>query len=170
MIVANTNTNTNTKYTGQTRNKLLAQWVHLTNHASQRRCLEQWTDGRNLGGGGGNRPVQCGSHAYDSWSPAGICHKECHLAPLCVGYAYALLPVPPPVPATSKSSISTSPSPPSAVGTVGGTTAAIAQPGVRRLRPVGGSERPPLRHDTSQTRAQTWQARVQAARALVPVE
>ncbi len=31
----NTNTNTNTKYTcdtGQTRNKLLAQWVHLTNH------------------------------------------------------------------------------------------------------------------------------------------
>jgi hypothetical protein len=34
---ANTNTNTNTKYTcdtGQTRNKLLAQWVHLTNHAA----------------------------------------------------------------------------------------------------------------------------------------
>ena len=33
----NTNTNTNTKYTcdtGQTRNKLLAQWVHLTNHAA----------------------------------------------------------------------------------------------------------------------------------------
>jgi vacuolar protein 8 len=31
------NTNTNTKYTcdtGQTRNKLLAQWVHLTNHAA----------------------------------------------------------------------------------------------------------------------------------------
>ena len=34
---ANTNTNTNTKYTcdtGQTRNKLLAQWVRLTNHAA----------------------------------------------------------------------------------------------------------------------------------------
>jgi uncharacterized Zn-finger protein len=33
----NANTNTNTKYTcdtGQTRNKLLAQWVHLTNHAA----------------------------------------------------------------------------------------------------------------------------------------
>jgi hypothetical protein len=31
------NTNTNTKYTcdtGQTRNKLLAQWGHLTNHAA----------------------------------------------------------------------------------------------------------------------------------------
>ncbi len=36
----NTNTNTNTKYTcdtGQTRNKLLAQWVHLTNHAARAR-------------------------------------------------------------------------------------------------------------------------------------
>jgi hypothetical protein len=36
-IPKNTNTNTNTKYTcdtGQTRNKLLAQWVHLTNHAA----------------------------------------------------------------------------------------------------------------------------------------
>ena len=34
----NTNTNTNTKYTcdtGQTRNTLLAQWVHLTNHVSR---------------------------------------------------------------------------------------------------------------------------------------
>jgi hypothetical protein len=34
---AEQNTNTNTKYTcdtGQTRNKLLAQWVHLTNHAA----------------------------------------------------------------------------------------------------------------------------------------
>ena len=33
----NTNTNTNTKYTcdtGQTRNKLLEQWVHLTNHTA----------------------------------------------------------------------------------------------------------------------------------------
>ena len=31
------NTNTNTKYTcdtGQTRNKLLEQWVHLTNHTA----------------------------------------------------------------------------------------------------------------------------------------
>ncbi len=35
--VINTNTNTNTKYTcdtGKTRNKMLAQWVHLTNHAA----------------------------------------------------------------------------------------------------------------------------------------
>jgi hypothetical protein len=35
--VSNTNTNTNTKYTCdtcQTRNKLLAQWVHLRNHAA----------------------------------------------------------------------------------------------------------------------------------------
>ena len=33
----NKNTNTNTKYTcdtGQTRNKLLEQWVHLTNHTA----------------------------------------------------------------------------------------------------------------------------------------
>ena len=33
----NTNTNTNTKYTsdtGQTRNKLLEQWMHLTNHTA----------------------------------------------------------------------------------------------------------------------------------------
>ena len=33
----NTNTNANTKYTcdtGQTRNKLLEQWMHLTNHTA----------------------------------------------------------------------------------------------------------------------------------------
>jgi hypothetical protein len=37
-----TNTNTNTKYTcdtGQTRNKLLAQWVHLA-HSARRRARE----------------------------------------------------------------------------------------------------------------------------------
>ncbi len=35
--LASTNTNTNTKHicdTGQTSNKLIAQWVHLTNHAA----------------------------------------------------------------------------------------------------------------------------------------
>ena len=41
----NTNTNTNTKYTcdtGQARNKLLEQWMHLTNHTAGHSRIFRW--------------------------------------------------------------------------------------------------------------------------------
>ena len=72
-LVRNTNTNTNTKYTcdtGQTRNKLLELWVHLTNHTAGDRvllCVQLLAAaGRGvrlpqliLHGGGGSHGVVC---------------------------------------------------------------------------------------------------------------